>query len=68
MVDDLMPLLTPQTKLVVVNFPHNPTGFLPPAVFVRELAALAKQHGFIIFTDEVYQGLAPNLHSSRKRS
>jgi len=56
-VDDLMPLLTPQPKLVAVNFPHNPTSFLQPAAFVQELAALAKQHGFIICADGVYQGL-----------
>jgi aspartate/methionine/tyrosine aminotransferase len=56
-IDDLLPLLTSRTKLVVVNFPHNPTGFLPSAAFARELAALSKQHGFIIFADEVYRGL-----------
>lgn len=55
--EDLLPLLSPRTKLVVVNFPHNPTGFLPTASLVRELAALSNQHGFMIFSDEVYRGL-----------
>jgi aspartate/methionine/tyrosine aminotransferase len=50
-------LLTERTKVVVVNFPHNPTGFLPTAAFVRELSALSERHGFIIFSDEVYRGL-----------
>jgi aspartate/methionine/tyrosine aminotransferase len=50
-------LLTPRTKVVVVNFPHNPTGFLPDHDFVRELAVLSERHGFIIFSDEVYRGL-----------
>jgi aspartate/methionine/tyrosine aminotransferase len=49
--------LTPRTKVVVVNFPHNPTGFLPSLEFVRELSKLSEQHGFIIFSDEVYRGL-----------
>ncbi|WP_233248376.1 aminotransferase class I/II-fold pyridoxal phosphate-dependent enzyme [Desulfonatronum sp. SC1] len=56
-IDDLTELLSPRTKLVVVNFPHNPTGFLPTEAFARELAALSRQHGFIIFADEVYRGL-----------
>ena len=49
--------LTARTKVVVVNFPHNPTGFLPPPAFVHELSALADRHGFIVFSDEVYRGL-----------
>lgn len=49
--------LTQRTKVVVVNFPHNPTGFLPTSEFVRELSALSEAHGFIIFSDEVYRGL-----------
>lgn len=49
--------LTDRTKVVVVNFPHNPTGFLPRLDFVRELSALSERHGFIIFSDEVYRGL-----------
>ncbi|MCA1795069.1 MAG: aminotransferase class I/II-fold pyridoxal phosphate-dependent enzyme [Desulfobacteraceae bacterium] len=50
-------LLTPRTKVVVVNFPHNPTGFLPGPEFLHALSALSEQHGFIIFSDEVYRGL-----------
>lgn len=49
--------LTARTKIVVVNFPHNPTGFLPTLEFARELSALSEKHGFIIFSDEVYRGL-----------
>ena len=50
-------ILTSRTKVVVVNFPHNPTGFLPRLEFVRELSELSERHGFIIFSDEVYRGL-----------
>jgi aspartate/methionine/tyrosine aminotransferase len=50
-------LLTPRTRVVVVNFPHNPTGFLPAPEFIYELSALSEQHGVIIFSDEVYRGL-----------
>ncbi len=37
--DDLRGLITAKTKLIVVNFPHNPTGYLPSAEWQRELAA-----------------------------
>ncbi|MFN2437167.1 MAG: pyridoxal phosphate-dependent aminotransferase, partial [Desulfotignum sp.] len=52
----LRTLLTPRTKVVVVNFPHNPTGFLPGPEFIHELSKLSEKHGFIIFSDEVYRG------------
>jgi aspartate/methionine/tyrosine aminotransferase len=53
----LQTLLTPRTKVVVVNFPHNPTGFLPGPEFLHALSALSEKHDFIIFSDEVYRGL-----------
>lgn len=49
--------LTSRTKAVVINFPHNPTGFLPTSEFVHELSELSERHGFLIFSDEVYRGL-----------
>ena len=45
------------TKLVVLNCPHNPTGYLMPANEFEELVTLSQKHGFIIFSDEVYRGL-----------
>ena len=53
----LKPMLTHRTKVVVVNFPHNPTGFLPSSEFVHELSILSDKHGFVVFSDEVYRGL-----------
>jgi len=55
--DDLRALLTPATKLLVVNFPHNPTGFLPSADFQQALVRLAGEHGLQLFCDEMYFGL-----------
>jgi aspartate/methionine/tyrosine aminotransferase len=55
--DALTAALTERTRVVVVNLPHNPTGFLPDAGFVRGLSALSQRHGFVIFADEVYRGL-----------
>ena len=34
-------LITPQTRLIVVNFPHNPTGYLPPRSDLDAIVALA---------------------------
>ena len=55
--DVLKKTLNDRTKVVVVNFPHNPTGFLPASAFLHELSSLAERHGFVIFSDEVYRGL-----------
>ena len=56
----LKSLRTDRTKVVVVNFPHNPTGFLPTRDFVDELSDLSEHHGFVVFSDEVYRGLECN--------
>jgi len=55
--DRLKEKLTDRTRVVVVNFPHNPTGFLPKADFIGELSRLSDEHGFVVFSDEVYRGL-----------
>jgi len=55
--DDLERLVTKKTRLVVVNFPHNPTGYLPTPEFQTQLMALIEQHGLLIFSDEMYFGL-----------
>ncbi len=52
-------LLRPTTKLVVWNFPHNPTGALPSATdFTRMVAAVANA-GAWLFSDEMYRLLEP---------
>jgi aspartate/methionine/tyrosine aminotransferase len=55
--DDLRALLTPATKLLVLNFPHNPTGFLPSAELQQALVGLAEEHDLLLFCDEMYFGL-----------
>lgn len=55
--DELRALISPRTKLLVVNFPHNPTGYLPGPEFQQTLLALAEEHGFYVFCDEMYFGL-----------
>ncbi|HHY58483.1 MAG TPA: pyridoxal phosphate-dependent aminotransferase [Chloroflexi bacterium] len=55
--DALHRLITPRTKLLVVNFPHNPTGYLPTPAQMHALTALVEQHGLLLFCDEMYFGL-----------
>jgi aspartate/methionine/tyrosine aminotransferase len=56
-------LLRPDTKLVVWNFPHNPTGALPSAAdFARMVQAVART-GAWLFSDEMYRLLEPTLES-----
>lgn len=52
--------LRPNTRLVVVNCPHNPTGYLMPAAQQQELIDLLQAHGIFLFSDEVYRGLEYN--------
>jgi aspartate/methionine/tyrosine aminotransferase len=47
--------LRPDTRLLVVNFPHNPTGALPDADTWRGLFALAEARGVYVLSDEVYR-------------
>ncbi len=55
--DDLRGLLRPNTRLVAVNFPHNPTGYVPEEATFCELAALCDERGIRLFCDEVYRGI-----------
>ena len=55
--DQLTQLITPHTKLIVVNFPHNPTGYLLTRDQQSKLATIVEQHGCWLFYDEMYYGL-----------
>ncbi|MEZ5076245.1 MAG: aminotransferase class I/II-fold pyridoxal phosphate-dependent enzyme [Solirubrobacterales bacterium] len=55
--DQLERMLRPNTTLVGVNFPNNPTGAMPEPVEFEALVALCDAHGVTLFSDEVYRGL-----------
>jgi aspartate/methionine/tyrosine aminotransferase len=48
-------LIRPNTKIIYINTPHNPTGLLMPAAVFQQVLALAAQRGIIVFSDEVYR-------------
>jgi aspartate/methionine/tyrosine aminotransferase len=49
--------LSQNTKMLVINFPHNPTGCLPTEEEFKNIVSLADHYGTIIFCDEMYRGL-----------
>lgn len=49
--------IRPNTKLISINFPHNPTGKILDRGTFDGLVALCRQHGIWLFSDEVYRGL-----------
>jgi aspartate/methionine/tyrosine aminotransferase len=55
--DRLRSLLRPNTRLIAVNFPNNPTGFVPEPSTWLELLELCDERGIRLFSDEVYRGL-----------
>lgn len=53
----LRPLLRPNTRLIVTNFPHSPTGFVPDRAYLEGLIVLADGAGATLVGDEIYRGL-----------
>ena len=56
-VDELRDAITPKTKLLLINTPHNPTGKVLDRNEMQSIADLAIEHDLIVLTDEVYEHL-----------
>jgi aspartate aminotransferase len=52
--DALERLITPRTKLMVVNSPNNPTGAIYPRKTIEKLVDLAQRHNLWMISDECY--------------
>jgi len=52
--EDIRAKITPRTKGIVVINPNNPTGALYSKQLLQSIVALAREHGLVIFADEVY--------------
>jgi len=57
--DRVAAAIRPGTKLVSINFPHNPTGKILERDRFDALVALCRRHGLWLFSDEVYRPLGP---------
>jgi len=56
-VDELAGLITPASKLLIINSPHNPCGSALTADDCAAIAALAQRHDLVVLSDEVYWAL-----------
>jgi aspartate/methionine/tyrosine aminotransferase len=59
-IDTLKSSIKENTKLIVVNFPHNPTGALPTKEEYRQIIEIAKEKNIALFSDEMYRYLELN--------
>lgn len=59
--DDIKAALRPNTKLLSLNFPQNPTGILIPRAELDALIGLCRSRGIYILCDEVYRGVELDL-------
>ena len=55
--DALAGLIRPATRLLYLNQPHNPTGTLMARPVFEHVIGLARAHGLVVFSDEVYREL-----------
>ena len=55
--DELRAAVTPRTKLLLINSPHNPTGVVLTRDDLGEIARLAVRHDLLVVCDEVYEHL-----------
>ena len=53
--DELKSFFRPNTKAIIVNTPHNPTGYLMSRADLDAVHEIAKQNNLILFCDEVYR-------------
>ena len=53
-IEDIRRKITPRTKGIVVINPNNPTGALYSDALLQSIVDLAREHGLVIFADEVY--------------
>lgn len=56
-IERLAAAITPRTRALVLNTPHNPTGKVFTRAEVAAIAELAQRHDFLVFTDEIYEHL-----------
>ncbi|MFC4124564.1 pyridoxal phosphate-dependent aminotransferase [Nocardia rhizosphaerae] len=55
--DSLRAAITPETRMLVINSPHNPTGAVLDRTELAAIAALAVEHDLLVLADEVYEHL-----------
>ncbi len=54
---DLEKTITPKTRVLMLNFPTNPTGAVMPLEELKKIAAFAVKHDLVVLSDEIYSEL-----------
>ena len=57
-------VLSPKTRLVILNTPNNPTGAIIPEETLKKIALLAQERNFAVLSDEIYESLVYDGKSS----
>jgi N-succinyldiaminopimelate aminotransferase len=60
--DELRAAVTPRTRFVLLNSPHNPTGTVLTRAELQSVADVAIEHDLVVITDEVYEHLVYDDH------
>ncbi len=58
-IDRVAAAVRPNTRLITINFPHNPTGAILDRDRYDALIELCRHHGIYILHDEIFNGLGP---------
>ena len=53
-IEDLKSLITPKTKMIIINSPQNPTGGILTQDDLKAIAELAVKHDILVLADEIY--------------
>ncbi|PKL14849.1 MAG: aminotransferase [Spirochaetae bacterium HGW-Spirochaetae-6] len=61
-IKDMKSKITPRTKGIVVINPNNPTGAAYPLPILEEIVSLAREHGLVLFADEIYEQILYDNH------
>lgn len=56
-IERLAASISPRTRAIVLNTPHNPTGKVFSRADIAAVAELAQRHNLLVFTDEIYEHL-----------
>ena len=56
-IEELQALISKETKLIVLNFPHNPTGAILSEADINRVAGMARERKIPLFSDEMYRYL-----------
>jgi aminotransferase len=54
---DLEKAITPKTKMIIINSPHNPTGAVLKKETLESIAQIATAHDLLVLSDEIYEKL-----------